>query len=351
MADLYILASIPDQGKTTTALLLEKKLKSEGKRVACLQNNKGQYDVAAYLKEGAYHYSLPLEATKSKESFESWVTAGYDAYIMEITYAYAPCGAVFVDLFDNVNEVVSYDAREHWSEYVSDYLRNAWINAAPNGTGTSQDVMALWDRVRNRNLKQVITKSPETLVGPYVDTSRILHNANELVKETIAPKMKFSHSNKKVITVGAFPGEYWDIFPKLHWFGFDYAGFVKTLRRKQYDLAIIGACGANALKLRDRPDHGSIICYQPSVYLDLKRTQTKEPLKESYPTLFSTIKNTSPGTPLCPAGEPFSGYNNRYWVYRTHDREEPVWNDGNVLFCNGWVLPQYLIRDSFLEVN
>ena len=37
MTDLYIPASIPDQGKTVTSILLEKKLRSEGKRVACLQ--------------------------------------------------------------------------------------------------------------------------------------------------------------------------------------------------------------------------------------------------------------------------------------------------------------------------
>lgn len=350
MADLYVLASIPGQGKTTTALLLEKKLKSEGKSVACLQNNKGQYDVGTYLKEGAYHYSLPLESAKNRESFESWVIAGYDAYIMEITFAYSPHGAVFVDLFDNINEVISYDSHQNWKEYVSDYLRNAWINT-PSGMGTSQDVMALWDHVRDRNIKRVIIKSPETLEGPYVDTARILHNADEFVKETIDPKTKLPRSAKSVITVGAFPGEYWDIFPKLHWYGFDYAGFMNTLRAEQYDLAIIGACGADTLKLRNRPHHGSIICYQPSVYLDLKKRQSTKPLNESITSIFSTIKNASPGTPLCPAGEPFAWYNNRYWVCRTHDREETVWNDGNMLFCNGWVLPQYLIRDGFLEVN
>ena len=212
MADFYVLASIPGQGKTTTALLLEKKLRSEGKSVACLQNNKGPYDVGLYLKEGAYHYSLPLEATKSKKSFESWVSAGYDAYILEITYAYAPCGAVFVDLFDNVNEVVSYEARKNWKGCVSDYLKNAWINTH-NGIGTSQDVMAIWDRVRNRNMQRVITKSPVVLEGPCVDTSRVLHNADELVKETFNPKLILPRSDKKVIVAGAFPGEYWDIFP------------------------------------------------------------------------------------------------------------------------------------------
>ncbi|OPY35499.1 MAG: hypothetical protein A4E35_02324 [Methanoregula sp. PtaU1.Bin051] len=59
MADLYVFASIPDQGKTTTVLLLEKKLREEGKRVACLQNNKGKNDVHHYLFSNCHHYTIP----------------------------------------------------------------------------------------------------------------------------------------------------------------------------------------------------------------------------------------------------------------------------------------------------
>ncbi|HDS63461.1 MAG TPA: hypothetical protein ENN52_04955 [Methanofollis liminatans] len=69
-----------------------------------------------------------------------------------------------------------------------------------------------------------------------------------------------------------------------------------------------------------------------------------------YPTLFSIIKQHLPGTPLCPEGEPFCQFNNRFWVHQKYVSPEPVWRDGNTVFCNGWVLPQYLIRDGFLEV-
>ena len=69
MSELYVLASIPDQGKTTTSVLLEKKLRESGYSVACLQTSKGQYDVHTYLSENCYHYSIPLEAARSKTEF------------------------------------------------------------------------------------------------------------------------------------------------------------------------------------------------------------------------------------------------------------------------------------------
>lgn len=45
MSKLYVLASVSGQGKTTTALLLEKYFRSQGLKVACLQTVKGQWDV------------------------------------------------------------------------------------------------------------------------------------------------------------------------------------------------------------------------------------------------------------------------------------------------------------------
>ncbi|MBN1432382.1 MAG: hypothetical protein JW931_06380, partial [Methanomicrobiaceae archaeon] len=52
---IYILASIPGQGKTTTALLLEKYFQERNLKVACLQMDKGQFDVNSYLENGCYH--------------------------------------------------------------------------------------------------------------------------------------------------------------------------------------------------------------------------------------------------------------------------------------------------------
>ncbi|HAE41896.1 MAG TPA: hypothetical protein DCG34_03130 [Clostridiales bacterium] len=64
---IYVLASSCNQGKTTTALLLEKYFRSKGLRVACLQTIKGQYDVGTFLQHNCYQYTLPLEAAKSKK--------------------------------------------------------------------------------------------------------------------------------------------------------------------------------------------------------------------------------------------------------------------------------------------
>jgi len=100
MPKLYILASIPDQRKTTTAILLEKRLRCEGQRVACLQMNKGKKDVYRYLSEGCYHYTIPFEAAQSREVFDQRVPIGYDSYILELTYSFSPVGAAYISLFD-----------------------------------------------------------------------------------------------------------------------------------------------------------------------------------------------------------------------------------------------------------
>ncbi|MDO9323625.1 MAG: hypothetical protein Q7T80_01575 [Methanoregula sp.] len=348
MRDLYVLASIPDQGKTTTAIALEKKLRSEGKRVACLQLNKGKYDVHRYLSEGCFHYTIPLEATKGKEVFEQWVPEGYDAYIMEITFGYSPIGAAYITLFNHVNEVISFESRNDWKNIVDRYLKNNWEKHYQE---KSPFPMSLWDLVHDRNIQRVITKTPNVIDGPCVDTQKILYHENELAVEPINPGMKLPKGNKKVLAVGVFPAEYWDIFPSLQWFRFDYAGFMDDLRKKQYDLAIVGVCGTDALKLRDPPEHGTIICYQPSVYLDLQRYKSSKPLNSDFQIIYDTIKKQKPGTSLVENDTPLSAYNNRFWVYRWYTNPEILWKTGNTIFCNGWILPQYLIREGLLEVN
>jgi hypothetical protein len=350
MSDLYVLASIPDQGKTTTAIALEKKLRSEGKRVACLQNNKGKNDVHHYLFKNCYHYSIPLEATQKRSAFEQWVPDGYDAYIMEVTMAYSPFGAVYVDLFENVNEIISNEAQNHWKEYVNLYYQHLWAKVQ-SGIGPFQDLMGLWEHVRNRNLQPVITKTPAVLEGPCVDIEKQLHHEQDLAVEKIQPKMALPKSDKNVIAVGAFPAEFWDIFPALRWFRFNYAEFNDGLRKEKYDLVIVGACASDELKLQMPHSDSPLICYQPSVFLELEKQCRIKPFSGDYPTLISRIKSQYPGTPLVPEGEPYSGYNNRYWVRQDYSIAEPVWKNGNTVFCDGWVLPQYLIRDGYLEVN
>ncbi|OPY35498.1 MAG: hypothetical protein A4E35_02323 [Methanoregula sp. PtaU1.Bin051] len=291
-----------------------------------------------------------LEATQKQSTFEQWVPKGYDAYIIELTMAYSPFGATYVDLFENVNEVISYEAKEHWKDYVSCYYRQLWAKVR-SGIGPSQDLMGLWDHVRNRNIQPVYTKNPEALDQPCVDINKQLHHERDLAVEKIQPKMSFPKSDKKVIAVGAFPAEYWDIFPALHWFRFDYARFADALRKQKQGLAIIGICGSESLKLQKIPAECRAVCYQQSVLVDIKKKDHLIPFSGDYPTLVSRIKEQKPGTPLVPEGEPYSGYNNRYWVRQEYSVDEPVWRNGNIVFCDGWVLPQYLIRDGYLEVN
>jgi hypothetical protein len=350
MANLYVFASIPDQGKTTTALLLEKKLRKDGKRVACLQMNKGVRDVHRYLFEGCYHYSVPLEATQSINTFEQWVPEGYDAYIMEITIPYSPFGAVYVDLFNRINEVISYDARDNWKQNVYSYYQDLWSKIR-SGLGPKQDLMELWDFVRNRQIRTVITKTPKILEGPCVGRDLELHNMDALAVENFQPKMTLPKSSKDVIAVGSFPAEFWDMFPSLRWYRFDYSDFMNELKLKIHDLAIIGSCGSNNLRLPELKKEQPVICYQPSVLQDMKKAERVKPFSGDYPSLVSRIKNQKPGTPLVPEGEPHAGYNNRYWVNQEHSGVEPVWKSGNSVFCDGWVLPKYLIRDGYLEVN
>lgn len=349
MAVLYVLASIPNQGKTTTAILLEKNLKEDGKRVACLQMNKDKNDVYRYISEGCSHYTIPLEASQTRETFEKWVPKGYDSYILELTYGFSPTGFAYISLFDPINEIVSFEYRENWRLHVENSLQKTWVSHYP-GIDPPSDLMSLWQVMYDRTVQQIVTKTPEKR-RPSVDQNMILHGREEFAVEHINPEMALPQGKNKVISVGVFPPEYWDIFPALQWFDMDYAGFMDAIRKNEYDLAIIGGCGTERLKLNTYPDKNQIICYQPSVFLDLKPRRAGKSLHTDIHSMYETIKLKPPGTPLSSEGEPFSGYNNQYWVYRLYDKPEVVWREENILFCNGWVLPQYLIRDGYLEVN
>ena len=126
---------------------------------------------------------------------------------------------------------------------------------------------------------------------------------------------------------------------------------MNRIRRKQHDLAIIGISGSDTLKLQNPPDHGSVICYQPTVYLPLEKRRIRKSSSVDFQTILSIVKNQPVGTPLCPDGEPLSFFNNPYWVFQKYLSDTPVWKKDNIVLCNGWVLPQDLIRDGFLEGN
>lgn len=127
-----------------------------------------------------------------------------------------------------------------------------------------------------------------------------------------------------------------------------YAEFMQALRAEEYDLAVIGTRSNEALKFRDRPGNRTVVCHQPSVYLALKTREKKISANRDFPAIFSTIKTQPAGTPLGPADGAFSGYNNRLWVNAKHEVDEPLWRDGNIIFCDGWITPQVLLREKYL---
>ena len=95
---------------------------------------------------------------------------------------------------------------------------------------------------------------------------------------------------------------------------------------------MIGTCNNEALKFRDRPGNRTVVCYQPSVYLDLKAREKKLSANRDFPAVFSTIRTRPSGTPLSPADGAFSGYNNRLWVNAKHEVDEPLRQEGKIRY-------------------
>jgi hypothetical protein len=171
--------------------------------------------------------------------------------------------------------------------------------------------------------------------------------------------MTLPKSDKNVIAVGAFPGEFWDIFPKLKWYDYDYLKFMKDYRKEKYDFAIVGSCPDESLKLLYKPTKKPVICYQPSCYLDIITKPREKPfVKSDLRQLYSKIKNEKVGTSLGEEDCLYEAYNNRFWTHdnnrlwniRVHPDLEILSREENMIFCNGWILPQYLINEGYLEV-
>lgn len=346
MSEVYVMASYCDQGKIALLLALERYYRAQGKKVACLQRIKGQSDVGLYLKEGCYQYSLPLEAVKGRSALERWLPRGFDVYIIGISTAYSPIGAAYLDLFANYNEIVPYDWLGKWTDCVSNLIKSY---------SPDPGILTFWEEARKRNLQEkkvqeVVTGVPEPLDSPCLDEKRVLHHPEALVFDTFEPRMTLPQSNKKVIAVGAFPGEFWDIFPDLRWYGYDYVRFVQRLEDESYDLAIIGECSNRSLRLPIKPKSASVICYQPSVYSPPCQPRTVFQSSRNLRRIYEGIKKEPVGTLLQGDEFSYSDYQNRFWLYQTYPGTDIVRHEDDVVYCNGWVLPQYLMRDGFLGV-
>ena len=346
MSEVYVMASYCDQGKIALLLALERYYRAQGKKVACLQRIKGQSDVGLYLKEGCYQYSLPLEAVKSRSALERWLPRGFDVYIIGISTAYSPIGAAYLDLFSNYNEIIPYDWLGKWTECVSNLIRSY----APD-----PDIITFWEEARNRNLQEknvleVVTGVPEPLDSPCLDEKRVLHLPEALVFDTFEPRMTLPQSNRNAIAVGAFPGEFWDVFPALRWYGYDYVRFIQRLEEENYDLAIIGECSNRSLRLPIKPKSASVICYQPSVYPPYNQPETEFQSGRNFRRVYENIRKKPVGAPLAGNGFSYRNNQNRFWLYQAYPGADIVRHEDSVVYCNGWVLPQYLMRDGFLGV-
>lgn len=349
MCKLYVLASIPNQGKTTTSILLGEYFQKQGQKTAHLQIEKGYFDVHPYLEKNCFHYSIPLEAAKTRKSFERWLPKGYDVYILEISFSYSPIGVAFVDLFENVNEIISFNLKDSWDDFVLYRLYKDWEKE----NIPDSHVSAIRDRFYERNVKKVLTKTPGEHEEASVDELFVIHHPEQFVSNMVNPEYTFPTVRKSAIAVGVFPAEYWDIYPELKWYHYDYSSFMKRYRRDNFGIAIIGISGAEDMKFTFKPEHGEVICYQPSVYLEGAKNESHGylPLVDDLLSVYRAIKNEPVGTPIGKDGGCYSPYNNKYWIFNSNQRADLVVKDKNIIFCHGWVLPQYLIRDGYLEVN
>jgi len=343
MSNVYVLGSIPGQGKTTTAVALAKHFRDQGHKVANLQAIKGRFDAGLYMKEGCYHYSLPLESVQSDDSLAQWLPKGYDVHIIEIGFPYSPLGVAYIDRFDRVNEIISDDHKDDWPEFIKGNMLK-WYSCSK--------ILKLWDLFHSRTVQPVITKTTGDIGKPCVDTGYVIHHVDRLVYDEIEPLMVLPRSGKKAIAVGTFPAEFWDIYPDLTWHQYNYSAFSEDLTRDSYDLAIVGGCADQSVKLDLGEFDKPVICYQPSILSDRVEVDSHfggrisiSPVK-----MLETIKTRPVGTPLAPADGSYGRFSNRFWVYQRYSGADILEKEGNVLFCNGWVLPQYLLREGMMEV-
>lgn len=335
--NVCVLGSVFGQGKTTSSIILEKLYRSQGLKVACLQSIKGEYDVGLYLKNNCHHYSIPVEAAKSRKTFEEWLPQGYDLYIIEITIPYGPIGAAFIDLFSNINEVVSYELKDKWESFVKT------IDPA---------FESFWDHVNNRNIQRLITKVPVDVKvdETFIDTNLNAYNTVNLNFDSFTPRMKLPISKKTAIAVGAFPGEYMDVFPNLKWYEYDYSAFLKRYKEEDYDLAVIGCCNNEKIKFRYTPKSADVVCYQPPIYAKTTGRSSTCEVKTDLTTIYSKIKEKDTDVSLGDEGCMYSSYNNKYWTYQPYLDLDFIERNDNLTICNGWILPQYLIKEGMLEV-
>jgi hypothetical protein len=217
---------------------------------------------------------------------------------------------------------------------------------------SSLNILKLWDLFYDRNVLRVATKTDGDIGRPCVDTNLVIHHVNDLIYDEIEPRISFPESTKKVLAVGAFPAEFFDIFPDLVWYEYDYAAFVEALEEDGYDFSIIGTCIDANLKLNVSGTTKPVYCYQPSalsdrVFIPNWGTEINhfDPL-----VVLDGLKTLPIGTDIGGSDPGYAAYNNRLWVYKAYSGADVIERDEHIFFCNGWALPQHLLKEGLLEM-
>jgi|Deesub1362A_J573_1020465.scaffolds.fasta_scaffold02339_9 hypothetical protein len=149
---------------------------------------------------------------------------------------------------------------------------------------------------------------------PCVDDKLGLHNVDEFVFNEVEPKMSLPKSNKEVIAVGAFPGEFQHIF-NLEWYGYDYPSFVERYKKEDWDIAVVGACTNDEMRFKYRP-RKQVFCYHPPIYVEnLEYYSEVHEIKMDLREVYYKIKKNSVGSSVGEKDCFFSSMNNKYWTF------------------------------------
>jgi len=125
--------------------------------------------------------------------------------------------------------------------------------------------------------------------------------------------------------------------------------FNAECENEYYDFAIIGDCNNDEMRFSFRPDK-PVICYKPSVYIDNLIRFPKASALTDKDDVFSLVTTANVGTHLGKDGCRYEAFNNKYWIKHEFMNLDTITTDNNIIFCNGWVLPQHLIQEGYMEV-
>jgi hypothetical protein len=133
---------------------------------------------------------------------------------------------------------------------------------------------------------------------------------------------------------------------------YNYSAFSEDVKNNSYDIAIVGGCADQSLKLDIIGTEKQVICYQPSALSNriFQNNHINGRISINPVQLMEKIRNLPVGTDLSISSTTYSRLNNRFWISQEYSGNDILEKEENVLFCNGWVLPQYLIREGLLEV-